>query len=413
MIGRVLRALVAAGAAAALTLGLPAVATADSTVVVHGTDFPGPGAQLAYVGCTDLFARDDQVLAPTIGFGPGRAPSGARSLGYDLAGGTAIGSQHVVSSVLSTNVVSLSVFAPTGSTGRAVVGYQAPSDSGTSVMWFGVAPISAPGGGWTTVVATPRAYTWTRYDMSTRTVVEAAAGPAVPVLDFVAAHGGDGPGLYALTFGCDGAPFSMDAMRVGSPGRVTTYDLEGIATGLTISAAPLIVTEGEDVTIRGDLITSNGVPISHATVILERLNDTTKKWENIRVVDAESGTAVARLNPTASAFYRWRFVDRPLAEGSTSGHFVVTVLPPGVLVPPPATDPTATPTPGTPGTPGTTTPGTPSPLPSPSPSPSETPTGDPTPSDAPPPVDTPPSSEAPSDEPTPSSPATDEVTSTP
>ena len=46
--------------------------------------------------------------------------------------------------------------------------------------------------------------------------------------DFVAAHGGDGPGLYALTFGCDGAPFSMDAMRVGSPGNVKTYDLEGI-----------------------------------------------------------------------------------------------------------------------------------------------------------------------------------------
>ena len=47
-------------------------------------------------------------------------------------------------------------------------------------MWFGVAPVSAPAGQWTTVTATPRAYTWTKYDMTTRTVLE-AAGPGQPV----------------------------------------------------------------------------------------------------------------------------------------------------------------------------------------------------------------------------------------
>ena len=172
MFGRVSRVGAAVGAAAALTLGLPAVAHADRTVVVHGTDFPDMWAQLAYVGCDDLFVRDDQTLAPTIGLGPNKAPSGARSLGYDLAGGTAIGSQHLVTSVVGNNTATLSVFAPSGTTGRAVVGYQAPVDSGTAVMWFGVAAISAPAGQWTTVAATPRSYAWTKYDMSTRAVLE-------------------------------------------------------------------------------------------------------------------------------------------------------------------------------------------------------------------------------------------------
>ena len=109
------RALVAAGAAAALALGAPAASHADDTVVVRGTAFPDANAQLAYVGCTDLLAPDaSQPLQPYIGRGPGQAPAGARSLGYDLAGGTAIGSQHVVSSVIGNNIATLSVFAPRG-----------------------------------------------------------------------------------------------------------------------------------------------------------------------------------------------------------------------------------------------------------------------------------------------------------
>lgn len=411
MNGRVSRAIVAAGAAAVVALGLPASAQADSTIVVHGTDFPDPWAQLAYVGCTDLFARDDQTLAPTIGFGPGQAPSGARSLGYDLAGGTAIGSQHIVSSVLTTNGVTLSVHAPGGSTGRAVVGYQAPADRGTSVMWFGVAPIVAPAGRWATVAATPRDYSWTKYDMTTRTVLEAASGPSVSVGDFVTGHGGDGPGLYALTFGCDGAPFSMDAMRVGSPGSTTTYDLEGIDTALAISAPASVVRPGEEVTVLGLLGTSNQAPIAHATAILERRIDG-GPWENIRVVAVDGTSLTARISPTRTALYRWRFVDRPLAEGSTSAPFAVVVIDPSN----PAPLPTPTPTPSDP-TPGT-------PPPADTPTPTETPADaseSAAPSDTAPPESTPepaPSVEdVPSEtsEPTPtsSSPASEEASATP
>ncbi len=412
MFGRVSRGCAAVGAAAALTLGLPAVAHADRTVVVHGTDFPDAWAQLAYVGCDDLFVRADQTLAPTIGLGPEKAPSGARSLGYDLAGGTAIGSQHLVTSVVGNNTATLSVFAPAGTTGRAVVGYQAPADSGTAVMWFGVAPISAPAGRWTTVAATPRSYAWTRYDMSTRAALETAPGE-VSVGEFVAAHGGDGPGLYALTFGCDGAPFSMDAMRIGRPGAVTTYDLEGLDTWLSIDASDRIVKPGQQVTLRGDLHTSNGRPIAHATVILERHDALTGRWENIRVVDVGARGPVAQIKPTRTAYYRWRFVDRPLAEGATSFPFVVAVVDPDDPTPtePTPTDPTPT---EDPTTPEPTTP-TPTPtLPTPSDTPTPAPSEEPTPSSEEPSPDATTESEPPAEPPAeaPASPASADASAT-
>ncbi len=370
----VARALVAVGAVAALALALPAAAHADETVVVRGTAFPDAAAQLAYVGCTDLLAPDagqpPQVLQPYIGRGPAQAPAGARSLGYDLAGGTAIGSQHVVPSMLGTTTASLSVFARAGAQGLAVAGYQEPADAGTSLIWFGTAPVAAPAGAWHTVEATPLAYTWTKYDMATRTPLPAQPpGPAQTVPAFAAAHGGDGAGLYAITFGCDGAPFSMDAMRIGSPGAVTTYDIEGLATSLDMRGDTTRVTAGEQVALRGTLSTSTGGSVPSATVILERRGRAGDPWEVVRVVAVRDGEAIARLEPSQTASYRWRFVDRPLAEGTVSRPFTVTVVPadpeptPPTTQTPEPTEPTGTtePTPSTEQTPTPTLPPPPSP----------------------------------------------------
>src|SRR5215207_11096391 len=132
------RALVALGTAAAVMLGLPSSAQADE---------------------------------PYIGRGPGQATAGRRSLGYDLSGGTAIGSQHAVPSMVGITTASLSVFAPEGAQGLAVAGYQEPADAGSQLIWFGTAPVAAPAAAWHTVEVTPLAYTWTKYDMSTRTAL--------------------------------------------------------------------------------------------------------------------------------------------------------------------------------------------------------------------------------------------------
>src|SRR4051794_16859353 len=149
-------------------IGAGSPAYADDTVIVQGTAFPDPArAQLSMVGCDDLYQRSDEPLVPTVGPGPGAAPAGSRSLGFDLAGGNAVGALFTVDSMLSTSTASLAVNAAGRSTGVAYAGYQAPADAGTTMLWLGRADLVTPGGAWQTVDATTRSYTWVKYDMST------------------------------------------------------------------------------------------------------------------------------------------------------------------------------------------------------------------------------------------------------
>jgi hypothetical protein len=308
-------------------VGLAAPSYADTTVTVQGTAFPDPArASLSFVGCADLYQRTDEPLAPTIGVGPGAAPSGTRSLGWDLAGGNAVGALFPVDSMLRATA-SIAVSSVSRATGVAYAGYQEPADAGTSLLWLGRSELVTPGGAWQTVDATTRAYTWALYDMTSRKQV--APGPGVPttVADFVAAHGGDGPGIYTIGFGCDGTPFSMDELRVGAPGDVTTYDVEGLRTLVSISQEP-DRSNGDEVTITGRLSTMTGDPIPHATMVLERRLPGSRVWKPVVVADVERGDARATVDRGDRAFYRWRFVERPLAEGSASAALLLDVLPP-------------------------------------------------------------------------------------
>ena len=337
--------------------GLAVPAYADETVTVQGTAFPDPArASLSFVGCADLYQRTDEPLVPTIGAGPGRAPSGTRSLGWDLAGGNAVGSLFPVGSMLATGTASMAVNSVGHATGVAYAGYQEPAEAGTSLLWLGRSELSTPGGAWQTVDAATRLYTWAKYDMTTRRPV--APGPGVPttVAGFVAAHGGDGPGFYTIGFGCDGTAFSMDLLRVGGPGDVTTYDLEGLRTMVTISAWPGGAPGGE-VTITGRLRTLTGDPIPHATMLLERRSPGSPAWTPVLVADVENGGAKVTVRPDERALYRWRFVERPLAEGSTSMALVLDVLPP---LPTDAPSPTDSPSSTSSSTPSTTAPTEPS-----------------------------------------------------
>ena len=331
-------------AAAAVTAfgvaGLAAPSYADSTVTVQGTAFPDPTrASLSFVGCADLYQRTDEVLAPTIGVGPGAAASGTRSLGWDLAGGNAVGAMFPVDSIVRTTA-SLAVNSVGRATGVAYAGYQEPADAGTELMWLGRSELVTPGGAWQTVDAATRVYTWAKYDMTSRQQV--APGPGVPtsVPGFAAAHGGDGPGIYTIGFGCDGTPFSMDQLRVGAPGDVTTYDVEGLRTLVTIDRQ----TGGPDdeVTITGRLRTVTGVPIPHATMILERRIPGSKIWKPVLVADARNGVVQATVQLGEAAFYRWRFVERPMAEGDASSALLFDLLP-TLPTDPPSSPPSATP----------------------------------------------------------------------
>ena len=308
-------------------VGLAAPSYADRTVTVQGTSFPDPASvNLSLVGCADLYQRGDEQLVPRIGVGPGEAPSGTRSLGWDLAGGNAVGALFAVDSMLRTGTASMAVNSAGRATGVAYAGYQEPADAGTSLLWLGRSELVSPGGAWQTIDATTRLYTWTKYDMATRNPVAPGPGAPTTVPDFAAAHGGDGPGVYTIGFGCDGTPFSMDQLQVGAPGSVTTYDVEGLQTAVTISASGS--NADKQVTLVGRLHTGTGDPVTNATMVLERRLQGSSAWRPVVVADVDHGIASATVQRDERAFYRWRFVARPLAEGSTSEEWLVDLMPP-------------------------------------------------------------------------------------
>jgi hypothetical protein len=149
--GRVAAALTAVLTAGTLSglVGLAGPSYADDTVVVQGTSFPDPArANLSFVGCADLYQRGTEPLVPRIGLGPGAAPAGRRSLGFDLAGGNAVGALFAVDSVVTTKTASVTVNAADRAEGVAYAGYQEPADAGTSLLWLGRAGLTTPGGAW-------------------------------------------------------------------------------------------------------------------------------------------------------------------------------------------------------------------------------------------------------------------------
>ncbi len=318
---------VIAGSVCALVLG-SAPAVADSTIVVRGTSFPhATRAQLSFVGCSGIFAATPETIQPYVGIGPGAAPAGVRSLKYDLAGGNAMGSLHYVSSMQQTTTAALSVRATAGAQGVAYAGYQEGVDDGTSRVWFGRATLSGAGTGWQRIEATGLSYQWTKYDMATERVIEQGPETAMSVPAFTELRGGDGPGLYTIGFGCDGLPFHMDALQVGTPGNVTTYDLEGYDTSTAIAGHAHRIVAGEDVLLTGSVRHSGSERLADATLILEQRPHGATAWETVQVGEAGVADPTVKVAPVKHTVYRWRFADRPLAEASTSAEFGIDVAP--------------------------------------------------------------------------------------
>lgn len=324
-------------------LGTAAPSYADSTVVVPGTAFPEPArASLAVLGCEELTQRTEERLVPRIAAEP-EPVVGNRSLWWDPAGGNAVGVLFPVASMASTSTASLAIWAEGRAAGVAYAGYQEPADAGTALLWLGRAELGVGGGAWQSVEATGEQFRWTKYDMATGQPLDGAVEGPATVRAFIEAHGGDGPGLYAIGFGCDGSPFSMDRARIGAGNGVPTYDIEALRTSVEIGHR---LTAGGKVTITGRLSTSTGDPLPHATMILERRVGR-GEWENVLVADVVDGqaTAVVALEPRLVQ-YRWRFVERPLAEGSTSS--TLQLIPARAPVPPPSAPSSKAPDPDAP-----------------------------------------------------------------
>ena len=324
------------GAASAAVPTTRTAPTQQSTVVVRGLAFPeGRAMRLGLVGCDNVYERVAESPQAMIGTGPGSAPAGERVLRYDLVGGNALGPLSYVSSVALTQSAGLTAYAEQGTTGVVWAGYQEPADRRTGRVWFGRAEVVVPAGRWTRIEATDLTYSWSKWDMYAQAPVvdqegdegadegaEETAEETVPdgtLADMVVRHRGDGAGFVMTGLGCDGNEFAIDALRLHTAGTATTYDIEGLETSVGMPSPPVRRAEaGQPVELRGTLADSTGAPLSGVTMRLESRAVGATGWKLERVVDVVDGAAVARVQPERATSYRWRFVDRPMAEGSVS-----------------------------------------------------------------------------------------------
>ncbi|HEX6151248.1 hypothetical protein [Nocardioides sp.] len=307
----------------ALVLGLaPTSAWADETVVVPGTSLPASGTSLTYFGCVDLFHVDQRGPQAMLRRDDA-APLGSRAVDLTLPGTqTAAGSASLFSSV-STAVSTLAVRgADGGSTGVAYVWYLAPGMARGQV-WSGQANLTAAPG-WQQVDTSTLTYRWTRYDSASGAV--RGRGGSATIDAFTAAHG-DGPGYVLVGFGCDGQTFSVDAIRTGLPGSVTTYDLDGWSVTTTIEATKGHVQPGEQVAISG---VSEGLGRAMgATLTLQARPEGAAEFHTVAetVAAAADGTVTATVTPEVTTEYRWFFAGRSYANEHFSGIVRVEVTP--------------------------------------------------------------------------------------
>jgi hypothetical protein len=315
------RAVLIAAITAALCLP-PSPASADETVLVPGLAFPSSDTYLTYFGCADLFHVP--AAAPRVRIGQVQAtPTGLRSFGLLMPGvATASGPVTRVDSVAGTTVAGFSARADLGTTGVAYVWYVSPGIQRGQV-WAGRADL-AVGPSWQYVDAAAASYTWTLYDVDKGVAVE--AGGSATMAGFTAEHG-DGPGYLLSGLGCDGAEFVIDALRFGSPGSVTTYDLEGITVTTSISASATTVRPGRMVKLTGTSVDIAGVPVGAPLQLQARPAGTRVFRPAVRgPIDASTGGVVSvRLAPDKTTAYRWFMPATGYADANFSAPVTVRV----------------------------------------------------------------------------------------
>lgn len=313
-------ALVAAITAALCLPSSPA--HADETITVPGLAFPTSDTYLTYFGCADLLhvpaaapaLKIDQVEAP---------PAGLRSFDLLMPGaGTASGPVSLVDSVASTTVAGFSARSDAGSSGVAYVWYVAPGIKQGQV-WAGRADLTV-GPAWQYVDAAAATYSWTLYDAASGTAVKPAG--SATIADFTTQNG-DGPGYLLAGLGCDGNEFVIDALRFGSPGSVTTYDMEGITVTTSISASATTVKKGRKVTLTGASVDFAGVPIGAPLVLQAKPagSGVFRPASRGPIPAGPDGRVTWRLAPDKTTTYRWFMPATGYADANFSGPVTVRV----------------------------------------------------------------------------------------
>lgn len=317
------RSAIAAALVAGVVIGMPVAANADETVVVPGTAFPTASTYLTYFGCADLFHADTRGPLVRV-TRDGAAPLGRRATDLELPGtGTAAGPVSLVASVADATS-SMAVRADAGSSGVAYVWYLAPGLPPGEV-WAGRADLTAATDGWQQIDSAVASYDWNRVEAATGVVREQAG---VADIDAFTAEHGDGPGYLMAGLGCDGRAFGVDALRVGAPGSITTYDLEGSTVSTSITASHEQVSRGGDVKIGGSSVDATGRTLGSA-LVLEARPEGAARFSPVAgtVLAGPDGNVTTTVSPEVTTDYRWSFTERAYAEAHWSPTVRVLVQP--------------------------------------------------------------------------------------
>jgi len=314
------RAVIVAAITAVLCLP-SSPASADQTITVPGLGFPSSDTYLTYFGCSDLF--NAPATAPSLKIDQLEAtPAGVRGFGLMMPGvATASGPVSLVDSVAATTVAGFSARADAGSTGVAYVWYVAPGIEQGQV-WAGRADLSV-GPQWQYVDAAAATYTWTLYDAANGQAVR--PGGSATIANFTAENG-DGPGYLLSGLGCDGGEFVIDALRFGSPGNVTTYDLEGITVTTSIGASTTSVKRGRSVALTGVSRDIAGVPVG-APLVLQARPAGKQIFSPVGapVTAGPAGAVSVKVKPATTTTYRWFMPATGYADGGFSAPVTVRV----------------------------------------------------------------------------------------
>lgn len=296
-------------------------AQADETVVVPGTVFPTSSTYLTYFGCVDLYHADTR--GPLVRVTRDEAaPLGSRATGLELpSAGTAAGAVSLVDSIADATSA-MAVRAAAGSTGVAYVWYVAPGMVPGEV-WAGRADLTATVDGWQQLDAAAASYSWTRLEAATGAVREEAGVAGID--DFAAVHG-DGPGYLMSGLGCDGRSFGVDALRVGAPGAVTTYDLEGWSVSTSITASQDLISSGDEVTLGATSVDPAGT-VMGSSLVLEARPEGAADFSPVTdaVTAGPDGGVSTTVAPEVTTDYRWFFAERAYADAHWSRTWRVVV----------------------------------------------------------------------------------------
>lgn len=317
----------------ATTLGA-VPAAADSTVVLNGVSFAAADEGFnPYLSCRSPGADVDPEttsvdLIPAYTTDP--MPLGARALrihpdgDHDQASGVA-----AYTPTPSTASFQARIGSPEGAgSGFAIAYYLPPHDNVR--YWVGYHALTTSSRAWQTASGATT-FTWVAVDRGTGQT----GSPSAPssLASFVNTHGGDatgrGGGAYlGFVFGCDGHDVLLDALQVGSPGAVNTYDLEGYQVGAVIRTGREVIKAGATVKVTGFMDDTLAVYTEVPFVLEAKPYGATDfayaGTSTFRIGDDVPGAPLT-VNPLTQTVYRYRIEAQPSTPGAVSDEVTVYV----------------------------------------------------------------------------------------